>query len=112
MTIPSIININGEQYQRVGSSNLQVTLEMWEAVEKAEQRLYRDDMGCHGYTDVMHYDHNDTYLGEIWANCQLSVENTDPNYSTYSAHAEKVVVAKRVAAALAVIAFGPEFLLK
>jgi hypothetical protein len=88
-----------------------ISPEMWEKLERAERDLYRGEVGANSYTGVMCYDEFDDFLGQLWSQAQIAVEN-HPDWSEASANSQMNATARRVAQALAVISFGPEFLLK
>jgi hypothetical protein len=80
--------------------------EQWRALEAAERRLYRNDPGCHGWTDVMSND-GDEFLNMVWGHAADYVNNEFLDSESTRLHQ----TARRVAQALAVLAFGAEILI-
>lgn len=90
----------------------------WNALNVAERKLYGINDGCNAYTDVVPHG-PDAYLCGIWEQCEMSVDGeydamseTGTRFSDLPYRVQHARVAHRVAQALAVIAFGPEILLK
>jgi|SRR5215471_10585654 len=83
----------------------------WDALAKAEAEIHHANYGANGWTDVMQND-GDEYLNRIWSECSMYVENEHYGPESLPAHVLRARTAKRVAQALALIAFGPEILLK
>lgn len=83
----------------------------WEALQKAEMALYRMDPGCHGYTDVLDYSQSGE-LQMLWGTAANALENSEEDWERISGPARTMRVACRVARCLAVLNFGPEFLLR
>jgi hypothetical protein len=85
----------------------------WAALERAEHNIYRGEHGANAYTDVM-----DRYDGGMalffWQQAAENLSSTegplwdDPEKGLYRQN----MIARRTAQTLAVLAFGPEFLLK
>lgn len=77
----------------------------WAALAKAEKALYYSDhgMGANAWTDVVPNEGH-TLLNEMWEQATIGVELGTPN--------GLFEIARRVAAALAVLSFGKDFLLK
>lgn len=76
----------------------------WTALQRAEDRLYAGDRYVHSYTDVV--DREQGGLADaLWADARAYVE-------TISEPGEYRIdeIARRVAAALAVLVYGPEFI--
>lgn len=82
----------------------------WAALERAERRLYRDDPGCHGWTDVNENDGSDL-INQLWEQAGYGVEAII-NEGSDNPDVLMARTAARVAQALAVVSFGSEFLLK
>jgi len=108
---PNAIWIDGKHF--VPAKGPMVTDEMWQALAEQEKYLYRGEVGCHSYTGVMVFDELDDFLGQIWFQAAISVENSgDHDWEKLSQRTQMAMIARRVAQTLAVINFGPEFLLK
>lgn len=82
----------------------------WAALEKAERPYYTNGGGGHAYTDVLCRQDDDGWIYSIWWQCQAGVES-DGDIGLPD-RALEARVAKRVAQALAVMSFGPEFLIR
>jgi chromosome segregation ATPase len=83
----------------------------WAALERAEAPLYTPFNGYHAYTDVM--ERQDGQLAAaVWAQAEMAVEMSFENWDSWSSATRRSRIAHRVAQTLAVISFGPEFLLK
>lgn len=90
--------------------------DQWDALEKAERRVYHGDPGCHGWTDAMCND-GDEFLNSLWshaadysanqADCEQSWDGKEVQRERYIMH----MTARRVAQSLAVMAFGAEILI-
>lgn len=84
----------------------------WDALVKAEHKLYAGEFGVHAYTEVNPNDGSEM-LNVMWDNAWSSVEMQMANDGDLAlAGIQYGRTARHVAAALAVIAFGPEFLIK
>lgn len=88
-----------------------LTLLQWEALEKAEAKLYRNEHGYLGYTDVRERD-SSSELVPWWDTAWIGCESVDLNWDNLGDNVRFARVAMRVAQAVALINFGPEFLLK
>ena len=84
----------------------------WDALKLAEQKLYHDDPGCHGYTDVNVREEPHPVLSKVWGHVEDNLASTDMNWDIMAIDARRRLVASRVARTFAVMAFGPEFLLR
>jgi len=85
----------------------------WDALNKAEARIYRSNPGMNGVTDVRPNE-GDEMLNEIWDNARLYVENEMDLESVRAESREIIIVnrtATRVAQAYAIMAFGAEILI-
>lgn len=86
-----------------------LSYERWNALAVAEQRLYKDEHGCNAYTDVMPREESNPMLNAMWSYAETGADSTCDNDDPHQIRRE---TARRVAAAIAVLAFGKEFLLK
>jgi hypothetical protein len=84
----------------------------WDALVTAERSLYRDDPGCHGYTDVNVRSENHPVLSKVWGHVEDNLAGTHPEWEIASTDYRRRMIASRVARTMAVMAFGPEFLLR
>jgi len=85
----------------------------WDALKKAEKRIYHTDPGCHGWTDVMPNE-GDELLNKIWEQVSMYIENDLHTDSVREEDREAYVLhktASRVAQTIAVMTFGPEVLI-
>lgn len=93
-----------------------ITLDQWHLIARCEASLYRGENGAHAFTSVWHADDPfaQAMLSELWSHtypqAESSLEDQVEGHVGY-AHIENET-ARRIAAALAVMAFGKEFLLK
>lgn len=87
---------------------LPLTARRWLLLERAERVLYGREQGAHGWTDVMSND-GDAFLNQLWEQAYTA---SDATVETNDRDTIETEVARRVAAALAVLSFGREFLLK
>lgn len=84
----------------------------WDALNKAERRLHRDNPGCNGWTDVM-YREDDVFPAILWRYAQNPVEeelSEAGDKHVTDAHLNGQI-ARRVALAINILAFGPEIAL-
>lgn len=82
----------------------------WDALEKAERPLYANQSGANAYTGVCERD-DGGFAATLWAQAEMAVEMV----IFENEHVEETrlrVTAQWVARALAVLSFGPEFLIK
>jgi hypothetical protein len=89
-----------------------LSVDEWDALAEAESRLYRDDPGCHGYTDVNVRTENHPVLWRVWKHIEDNLSGTHESWDTLPNHQHRRLVAARVARTFAMMAFGPEFLLR
>lgn len=83
----------------------------WEALAAAEKPLYIPFMGCHAFTDVM--ERQDGQLAaHIWGQAEMAIECSTENWDDKTDRTQTMYIAQRVARCLALISFGPDFLLK
>lgn len=83
----------------------------WEALRLAERPLYTPFMGYHAFTDVM--ERQDGQLAAaIWGQVEMAIEMEHEKWETLTSDQQRRHIAQRVARALAMISFGPEFLLR
>lgn len=80
--------------------------EQWELLEKCENALYYGQWGANAYTDVTPNE-GDLVLRVIWDHAMTACDQGDVSVEEFERE-----TASRVAAALAVLSFGKEFLLK
>jgi hypothetical protein len=89
-----------------------LTPEQWDAVAKAERRLFGDVGGLVPYTDVNMREET-PWLRHMWEYTQNFLEHCDDEaYETMSPAARLNFIGSRVAKALCVMALGSEGLLK
>lgn len=112
---PTVI-INGEQWLPRSQVVKHLTPAQWEALEKAERPLYAGNSGAHAYTGVMGREDDDGFIATLWEICEDQMDAVG-DLSTEGGHSLSTAVrmqrvAARVARVQAVIAFGPDFLLR
>jgi hypothetical protein len=78
--------------------------EQWVMLERAEKPLYDGQHGTHAYTSV-NVRGESLMAALIWQHCEDSMSANDDSTDQHE-------VAHRVARVLAIMAFGPEFILK
>jgi hypothetical protein len=87
-----------------------LTVEEWNALHNAEQKLYKDEYGAVSYTDVSIREESQM-VRLIWDRCEAhmdgDLEGTKPHAEIWNAR-----IARRVARVLGIIAFGTEFVLR
>lgn len=84
--------------------NPALTYEQWSALGDVEAKMYAGEYGAHAYTSV-NDGPADPLLAAMWANAEMQAEGT----GDYDALELVEEAARRVAAALAILAFGAEF---
>ena len=84
----------------------------WDALAAAERKLYSDDPGCHGYTDVNVREEPHPVLAQVWGHVEDNLASTHTEWEIANPDYRLRLVASRVARTMAVMAFGPEFLLR
>lgn len=91
------------------NQNHKLGISQWDALEKAEKPLYEKHEGVHAFTDV-NVNEGHELLHFMWEHAEIQVQAQYPEWP-FSAITEEEIeaeVAKRVANALAVLAFGIE----
>lgn len=83
----------------------------WAAFALAESRIFDRGMGMNGFSDVMTRE-DSAHLAEMWEQCEMNFEGSDPKWEILKSETKRTMVAKRVAQAWAIVIFGPEVLLK
>jgi|SRR5215831_8689672 len=96
----------------VGQADESISVDDWDALAEAESRLYRDDPGCHGYTDVNVQSESHPVLSKVWGHCEDNLAGTHESWDILPTYQRRILVAARVARTMAVMAFGPEFLIR
>jgi hypothetical protein len=91
----------------------------WDAIVAAENRLYSDSHGAHAFTSVHYFEDigTTTLVSSLWNHAEMHVDNDHDldEYSSTDPRRGKIIqvrTAKRVADALAVLAFGSDMLLR
>jgi hypothetical protein len=84
----------------------------WDAIERAERRIYRDDPGTHGWTDVNDRFTSPDFIMTLWNHCEGNMSGTIADWDSFSENTQLTMIGRRVALGLALMAFGPEFLLR
>jgi hypothetical protein len=83
----------------------------WEALQKAEQRIYPSGCGVYSYTDVNVREESEL-PAKMWDHAWSNAEAIEDNWDSWTGHARRTVVATRVARALALLVFPPDILIK
>jgi len=83
----------------------------WSELEKAEKLLFREPSGYVAYTDV-NIRAEDVVASALWDHCAAQLEAQHDNWDDMEPETRRWYIATRVARALALCVFGPEFLLK
>ena len=93
-----------------------ITYEQWMLIARCESALYRGEQGAHAFTSVWAPDDPfaQAMLSELWSHTYPQAESSleDAAEGTVGYMHIQNETARRIAAALAVLAFGKEFLLK
>jgi hypothetical protein len=104
----TVVEVDGTKYIKYQEAKPLGYFE-WQALEKAERHFYMgaDSSGFHAWTDVVPNEGNEL-LNCLWEQATFGVEGHEDLVGQF----KTAEVARRVAAALAVLAFGKEMLLR
>lgn len=84
----------------------------WALLEQAERKYYPEHSGCYAWTDVNPQEESE-WPAQLWEAARLNAEmRYDPAEAQGASEEEHIerLTAEAVAAALAVLAFGPDYI--